>query len=376
MEKGTITLAAVGDVLVDRDKPESIFSLVGPTIRQADIAFCQSETAYSDKGSMGSSGPRGANAHDVRNYPAIPSAGFGVVSMASNHTGDWGRDALLDCIARLRRDGIASIGAGADIDEAREPAIVERNGTRIAFLAYCSVAPKSYYAAPGKAGVAPMRAITHYEPLEDDQPGTPCEIMTYPHQADLEDLLADIRKARRKADIVAVSLHWGVHFVRALIADYQPVVAHAAVDAGADIILGHHPHILKGVEIYKGKVILYSMGNFAFDIRPRPLDTAWNERRKRVYRELYRVPEPDPDSAYHFQADSRYSMIAKIAIGDKRIGRVSFTPVLINKQAQPEPVLPLDPKGQEVLQYLSDITQEANLNATYTVDGGEVVIGS
>src|SRR4029077_19964525 len=123
-------------------------------IRQADIAFCQLETSYSDKGSRGSCAPRAATNKDVRTYSPLPAVGLDVVSMASNHAMDWGEDALLDCIARLRRDGIASIGAGANIKEAREPAIVERNGTRIAFLGYCSVAPKGYYAAPGKSGVA------------------------------------------------------------------------------------------------------------------------------------------------------------------------------------------------------------------------------
>ena len=117
----------------------------------------------------------------------------------------------------------------------------ERDGTRIAFLSYCSVAPKGYYASKGKPGVAPMRAITHYEPLEDDQPGTPCEIFTYPVTEDLEELLADINRARQAADIVVLSLHWGIHYFRGAIAGYQPAVAHAAIDAGPTSFLGTIP---------------------------------------------------------------------------------------------------------------------------------------
>src|SRR5918992_2803434 len=262
MPMNSLTIAAVGDVMIDREHPETSFSLVKDVIQRADISFCQLETAYSDKGSQGSSGPRGAMRHDLRNYAAIPFGGFNVVSMASNHALDWGSDALIDCIARLRRDGMVAPGAGSDIEEARQAALIERDATRIAFLSYCSVAPKGYYASKGKPGVAPMRAITHYEPLEDDQPGTPCEIFTYPVSEDLEALLADIKKARQAADIVVLSLHWGIHYFRAAIAGYQPAVAHAAIDAGADLILGHHPHMLKGIEVYKAKVIFYSLGNF------------------------------------------------------------------------------------------------------------------
>jgi poly-gamma-glutamate capsule biosynthesis protein CapA/YwtB (metallophosphatase superfamily) len=374
MSKDTWSIAAVGDVMVDREQPESSFYLVKDAIQKAEVSFCQLETAYSDKGSQGSSGPRGAMRHDVRNYAAIPFAGFSVVSMASNHAMDWGSDALLDCMGRLRRDGIVCPGAGAEIEEARAPAILERNGTRVAFLSYCSVAPKGYYASKGKPGVAPMRAITHYEPLEEDQPGTPCEIFTYPVTEDLEELLGDIKKARQTTDIVAVSLHWGIHYFRAAIAGYQPVVAHAAIDAGADVILGHHPHMLKGVEVYKGKVILYSIGNFAFDSHPKAVDTLWYGHRRKVYQGLLKVPEKDARSAYHFQPESRYSMIANVAIADKQIRKVSVLPVIINSNAQPEPFSASASKGQEVIRYLREITQEADLNAEFTIRGDEAVI--
>jgi poly-gamma-glutamate synthesis protein (capsule biosynthesis protein) len=370
----SLSIAAVGDVMIDRDHPESSFSLVKDVIQRADISFCQLETAYSDKGSQGSSGPRGAMRHDLRNYAAIPFGGFNVVSMASNHALDWGSDALIDCIARLRRDGMVAPGAGSDIEEARQAALIERDATRIAFLSYCSVAPKGYYASKGKPGVAPMRAITHYEPLEDDQPGTPCEIFTYPVSEDLEALLADIKKARQAADIVILSLHWGIHYFRAAIAGYQTAVAHAAIDAGADLILGHHPHMLKGVEVYKRKVILYSLGNFAFDSHPKAVDTVWYAHRRKVYEELLKIPPKDQRSAYHFQPESRYSVIAKIAVEEKKLSRVSVLPIFINDQAQPEPFSAADTKGQEVITYLRDVTREANLKAELTTGGDEAVI--
>jgi hypothetical protein len=374
-----LSIVAVGDVRVYREKPETTFVHVHEVIHGADIAFCQSESAYSDKGSMGSSGPRGAAPKDLRGYPAFAAAGFDVVSMASNHIMDWGRDALLDSIDRMRRDGMHPVGAGKDIEEARKPVIIERNGTRIAFLAYCSVAPVGYYAVPKRAGVAPMRGITHYEMMENDQPGTPCEIMSWPLPRDLKSLVDDVRRVRQQADVVAVSLHWGVHFIRALIADYQPIIAHAAIDAGADIIIGHHPHILKGIEIYKGKAILYSIGNFAIDKAAGMAgDTPWKRTRQRIFKEQFRVDEHEPEAVGGavggFQDDRQYSMIAKIEVDNKKIQRVSYIPIIINEQNQPEPVSPSNPRGQEVMRYLQDVTREANLNATFRVMGNEVVI--
>src|SRR3972149_12264015 len=99
-----VTIVAVGDVRVYREDPDSAFVYVRDIIEGADIAFCQSESAYSDKGSMGSSGPRGAAPKDMRGCPPFAAAGFDVVSMASNHIMDWGRDALLDSLERMRSD--------------------------------------------------------------------------------------------------------------------------------------------------------------------------------------------------------------------------------------------------------------------------------
>lgn len=369
-------IAAVGDLTVNRPEPDSIFDGVRHVITDADISFAQLESPYSDKGSRGSSGPRGTMPKDVRNYPSIINAGFDVISLASNHGLDWGEDALLDLRDRLRTDGVHPVGFGRNLAEARRPVVLERDGTKIAFLAYCSVAPTSYYAVEARAGIAPMRAMVHYEPLEPDQPGTPAEIVTIPLQSDLDNLLADVRAAREQADLVVLSMHWGIHFARAVIADYQRIVAHAAIDEGVDLILGHHPHILKGIELYRGKVILYSLGNFAFDSvkEEKGRDVVWNERRMKLYREIYRMPERDPDSAYRFQSDSKYSMIAKIQVSDKTVARVSFLPVMIDKNATPQIVSPKDPEGQEVLGYIHAITREAGLNATFEVDGTEVII--
>lgn len=365
------TISAVGDVRVFRDDPNSAFEHVRGYFHAMDISFCQSESVYSDKGSEGSSGPRGASPRDLRGYPAVAAAGFDVISLASNHTMDWGKDALLDCMQRMRGDGLQTIGAGRDLEEARTPAVLDHEGTRIAFLGYCSVAPSSYYAVPARAGVAPMRAITHYDALEEDQPGTPCEIMTWPVERDLEALLDDIAKARERADVVLVSLHWGVHFAPALIADYQPVVAHAAIDAGAAAIIGHHPHILKAIEVYRGRPIFYSLGNFVLDTNSgyRPTDHFWRNKLKAAYTR-YGAPGPYDERGLE---EANYSMIAKLEINSGVLQRVSFRPVIIENKT-PTLYSAVDPQGAQVLRYVREITETAGLPTIFRVDGDDIVV--
>lgn len=365
------SISAVGDVRVFRDEPYTAFQHVRDYFHSMDISFCQSESVYSDKGSEGSSGPRGASPRDLRGYPAVADAGFDVISLASNHTMDWGKDALLDCIDRMRGDGLQTIGAGKDLDEARSPVVFDRDGTKIAFLGYCSVAPSSYYAVPARAGIAPMRAITHYEALEEDQPGTPCEIMTFPVERDLTALLDDIANARELADLVFVSLHWGVHFAPALIADYQPVVAHAAIDAGAAGIIGHHPHILKAIEVYRGRPIFYSLGNFVLDTNSgyRPTDHFWRNKLKAEYAR-YGAPGPYDERALE---EANYSMIAKLDIDDGVLHRVSFRPVVIENKT-PTLYSATDHKGADVLRYVREITETAGITTTFEVEGDDVVV--
>jgi poly-gamma-glutamate synthesis protein (capsule biosynthesis protein) len=309
----------------------------------------------------------------MRGYPAFVSVGFDVVSLASNHTMDWGQDPLLDTIKRMRADDIQTIGAGSDIDEARRAAIIERNGTRIAFIGYCAVPPKSYYAVPGRAGVAPMRAITHYEALEDDQPGTPCKIMTWPLQRDLDALVEDIKRVRSEADIVAVSLHWGIHHIRGQIADYQPMAAHAAIDASADVIISHHPHILKGIEVYRGKVIFYSIGDFARDFnKDRKPDVEWNRESEEIYKTYGAT-----FAGGHGNVEDRFSMVANIRFDKGRIERISFLPVMIElDESGPQPTIApaSSSRGDEISKFVVSITREAGLDTVFYTEGDEVFI--
>jgi len=168
--------------------------------------------------------------------PALLNAGFNVVSLANNHTMDQGAEGLRHTIDALNLVGIKHTGAGMNLAEARTPAILEASGARVAFLAYTLTFPEEFWATA-------------------ERPGSP-----FGHDTQVR---ADIAAARQHADIVLVSFHWGQEGKTEL-RDYQKQLGRAAIDAGATAVIGHHPHVLQGVERYKHGVILYSLGNFAF----------------------------------------------------------------------------------------------------------------
>ncbi len=366
---GKVTLLAVGDILPNREKPETALELCTDALQNYDIKFGQWETILSERGCTVSGGAR---AHP-RTAEILKSAGFDVVSFASNHCLDWGPEAMLDTIENIRKEGTQVIGAGKDITEARKPVIIERKKTKIAFLGYNSILPHDYWADVGKPGCAPVRIKTHYEMLEPSQPGCPARIFTYPHKEDMEAMLEDIRNVKAQADILVLSLHWGLHFTRAKLATYQQEVGHAALDAGADIIIGTHSHILKGIEVYKGKVIFYSLCNFILDSNMRNWPNVSPEK-KEIISAYHWVIEPEWAKTYPHPPESRKTFAVKCLISNKRIEKVSFLPAMINIKAQPYILPPKDKGFNEVVKYVEAITQEAGLNGRYKVEGDEVIV--
>ena len=382
MNMDTVTLLAGGDIGPRYEPTDQFAELVLPVLRQADLRFAQCERVYSERAWVppdpgqpsGSHGER-VRAHHPRFASIWKTAGIDVISLASNHTMDWGPDAMLDTMALFRGMGKRIIGAGKDEEEARKPAVVECNGVKIAFLGYCSVLSEGQEAGPGKAGCTPMRAHTYYQrgkdQTEEFHPGTPPAILTIPFEQDLQALQADIRKAKQQADAVVMSIHWGIHAIPKALATYQPVVAHAAIDAGADLILGHHPHCLKAVEVYKGKVCFYSLGNFIMTGNPKTAKpSAWN-----LWNLYYYRVDPEylpPRGIYTYPPHSRMTMIAKAVFSKKGIDRISFLPAFINPQAQPAVVASGDPKFEEILEYVEWLSDQHS--HTFRVDGGEIVV--
>ena len=211
----SLTLLGVGDVGPLLEPMDAYSTLAGPTLAAADIRFGQCERVYSERGALQL---HSGGAHS-RVKPHLASVftdcGFDVVSVASNHAMDWGGDALLDTIALLESKGIKTIGAGRNLAEARRPAVIEKNGLRVAFLAYCTILNEGYAAGPDKTGVAPLRAHTYYQCV-DYQAGVPPRVVTVPYEEDLAAMVSDIKAAKANADAVIVSLHWAMHTRRRL----------------------------------------------------------------------------------------------------------------------------------------------------------------
>jgi len=361
VEKQSVTLLGIGDILIDREKPETIFQYVADMLRSADITFANAEQGFS---SQGCPSPIHASYSDPRNIPALLYAGIDVLSLANNHTLDWGTEGLLDTIARLKKAGLPCVGVGKNLAEARQPVILERKGTKVGFLAYGCIGPDGYEAEEDKPGYAPVRVWTIYEKI-DYQPATPPRIISFPYKEDLAAMVEDIKQLKSQVDIAVISFHWGQHLLPRVIPMYCFDIGHAAVDAGADLILGGHTHILKGIEVYKGKVIFYSLNNFACELGPGTLGLEINSRNAKKLTALY-------GSMHHPEAKA--TLIARVIIKNGEIKQVSYIPCFINEREEPEIVTRRNPRAQEVFNYVEDISRSEKLPVHFCWDGDEVCI--
>jgi len=162
-----------------------------------------------------------------------------------------------------------------------------------------------------------------------------------------------------------LSLHWGIHYYEKLIAEYQPIIARAAIDAGVDLILGHHPHLVKAIEVYKGKVCFYSLGEFIMQLVRTP------ENANHLVQKYGIKLDPAHPRLAHGQGCHRV-LIAKAVISKKGIERVSCIPAMINQQLQPEPLRASDPRFDDMLRYMEWVSE--GYDHQFKVEGDEVVI--
>ena len=362
---GEIVLLGCGDVGPIHEPVGAYSTLAKPVLAAADIRFAQVERVYSERGALQVHSGGGHSRVKPHMAQVFVDCAFDVVSLASNHAMDWGEDALLDTIEHFRHQGIAVAGAGRNLEEARRPAILERNGVRVAVLAYCSILQTGYAAGHHKAGIAPLRAHTYYEAF-DYQAGVPPRVVTVPFEEDLAGMVADIAEARRSAQVVIVSLHWGIHFIPRIIADYQVAVAKAAFAAGADLILGHHAHTPKAIGTYSGKVCFFSLSNFIMS------STAKTPAQAAAFAKQYGVTM---DAAYPhlaYGADAKRSLIARAVLARDGVRRVSFLPVLIDTQLRPEVLRAGDPRFDDAVRFMEWVSE--GYDHKFAVEGDEVVV--
>lgn len=263
------TLYLAGDVnLMNVTDPRLPFARVVSTLKQADVRFANLECCFYD--------PRGERSPGDEGFYAAPAAGealrlagFDAVGNANNV--NYGAEAIRSSVTRLKELGIPNTGAGINRRAAYEPVIVERNGVRVGFLQRTSVYwPTNHEAGEHTPGVAIIRGNTAYQvpahktrreipPM--NRPGIPPIILTWAEPSHLACFKEEVAALRAQADIVVCSNHWGLHQD---VLDYMPEIAHAAIDAGADIVIGHGPHYSLPVEVYKGKPVYYGLGSFSF----------------------------------------------------------------------------------------------------------------
>lgn len=241
-----VSIAAVGDIMLggkaeaflERKGYDYPFAATAHLLKDADLAIGNLETPLTGRGS-----PLTDKTYLFRNppekvAPALKSAGFDIVTLANNHILDYGVEGLQDTINSLTGVGIAHVGAGMNLQEARRPVVLTlENGQTVGFLGYSNTFPEEFWAT----STSPGTAFGHVEHVQSDVRA-----------------LVD-----KNVDVIVVSFHWGRERQTEL-RPYQPLLAYAAIDAGADLVLGHHPHILQGIERYKQGLVLYSLGNYTF----------------------------------------------------------------------------------------------------------------
>ena len=251
-EENQITLILVGDIMLNRGVEYMVgkegdgdysfpFLKIAEDLKGTKLLFGNLEGPISDKGT------KVGSIYSFRAEPKVIEgltfAGFNLISLANNHAFDYGREALEDCLAKLSKAGIDYVGAGFNEGEAyggRTPVIKEIEGTKIGFLAYTNLGPESWKASEKNSGIA------------------------WISEKDFEKIKKDIENAKSQADILIVSLHAGEEYA-AEPTQFQIEFSKAAIDAGADLVIGHHPHVVQKSEKYKDKWIFYSLGNFVFD---------------------------------------------------------------------------------------------------------------
>jgi VCBS repeat-containing protein len=244
-----VSLVAVGDVMLGRtvgqlmedDSPSYPFLRTADLIGQADVAFANLEGPITSRGY-----PQGGISLRARPSAAegLAYAGFDVVSLANNHVLDYGEVGLLDTMEILEKMGILYAGVWRGSVEAPAPAIIDVRGVALAFLAYDDVGPARDLSAVEVSGPASLEPERAY---------------------------AEVRRAAESADLVIVSLHWSTEYLP-LPDDSQREVAEGLLEAGADLVLGHHPHVMGAVGLYEVGFVAYSLGNFVFD-QPFSLET-------------------------------------------------------------------------------------------------------
>lgn len=355
MDDGAISIVLAGDLVLD--EPNAAYWLAGiaPALQSADLAVGHLEVPHSARGAE-MKGDIPAPAAPPENVAAIAAAGFHMLSLAGNHIADCGAEGIADTLALLEAAGMKGAGAGQTLAEARAPAIIERSGVKIGLLSYNCVGPEIAWASHDRAGCAYLRIDT-----ADGTPIAPAANLVRVTDAALAMLQADIAALRDQAGFVMVALHKGIVHTPARLADYERAISHAAIDFGADVVIGHHAHIVRGIEFHRGKPIFHGLGNGCVvtsalsPAQDHPARRAWAEQRKVLF-----GFEPDP--AYPlapFHPEAVNAMLGHVTLHPN--GSISAGIVPVDVLAPGRPVLAEGKRKAAVVRYIEQITVAAGL---------------
>lgn len=366
MGTDAISIVLAGDLVLDEPDGGYWLSGIAPALREADLAVGHLEVPHTDRGAE-LQGDVPAPGAPPENLAAIAQAGFAMLSLAGNHIADCGPEGIADTIAGLDAQGVAHSGAALTLDAARRPAVVICDGMAVALLSYNCVGPEASWATADRAGCAYLRVET-----EDGAPIAPAAKLAVLTDEAVRTLQDDIASARTQADVVLVALHKGIVHTPATLAPYERAVSHAAIEAGADVVVGHHAHIVRGVEFYRGKPIFHGLGNGCVvtsalsPAQDHPARAEWAQRRKAMF-----GFEPDP--AYMlapFHPEAVNAFLGKVRVGAD--GGIVAGIVPVDVEAPGRPVLASGERADAIRRYVEKITVDAGLPPIRIAEDGRV----
>ena len=377
-----LSVLAAGELILSMDDVKCkdsnyYFEPVKDLFEKSDLVFAHLESPHTDRPNY--QGTYVAKAPEMRNIKGIKYGNIDAITMAANPTFTYGQPGVEDTIKWLDENGIGHVGAGLNIDEARKPLIMERDGVKFGFLSYDCTSTVRSAASPIKAGAAYVDIVTYYR-----APSFPGEkaaaTMTFIERWSLEAMREDIRALRPKCDVLIVAIHKGLGFATEM-ADYEYELPRHAIEEGADLIVANHSHVLKAMEFYKGVPIYHCTGNlvtvFPWDTHSMffedPETTLGKSKvRPRAAGNFLSILDMD---APNYPFPSKEAIIGKLIVDadTKKIEEVRLLPVYMNNEGQPI-VHGNDEKGRMVFDTMVRVTEQSKLNAKFKWDGDEVVV--
>ena len=318
-DRPSLSVALVGDLNLGTPiDPNNVLDLIKTDFDSFDVKFCNLEGCLFDPNVLLEHKP-GWRHCDHALSKVLADLKINAAACANNV--HFGEAAIKHSLSVLDKHNIAHAGAGMNRKEARRPAIFESHGTTFGLLSYTSVFwPIGQAASEKNAGVATIKVYTSYEPHRRlfEMPGAPPTTLTRPDEKDCEEVANEIVDLRKKVDLLVVYFHWGVSGQHE-VCQYQTALGRLAVNAGADLVVGSHPHVVQPIEIYQGKPIFYSLGNFIFgsDFKP-----------ARGYRN---------------------GLVAIAGVENRHVVEVSVAPSAINGNEQPALLKPNQPESAAII---------------------------